>query len=65
MEQRIFEQCVDAKILDDPHRYCERRLVKHLNLTLWNDRFKTKVCTEGGNAMKKKCENYKNEDIDL
>lgn len=56
MEERIFEKCVDAKLLADPETYCARFLVNNLNLTLWNNATKYKTCDEGGDAMEKKCE---------
>ena len=55
MEEGIFEHCVDSKLLEDSSKYCQRSIVGNLNLTLWGQSQKDKVCVEGGKAMQEKC----------
>ena len=57
MEERIFERCVDSKLLQDPETYCNRFIVSNLNLTLYTDSTKTKNCKDSAQAVLQKCNN--------
>ncbi len=55
MEEQIFSECVDQRLMQNPVRYCNRTILANLNVTLWNEGNKKKACEEGARDMTKKC----------
>lgn len=37
LEEKIFEQCVDSRMLEEPLEYCQRGIIRNFNTTsLWS-----------------------------
>jgi hypothetical protein len=60
MEERIYERCVDAKLLQNPATYCQRFLLSGLNLTLWTNATNYKNCDDAADALAQRCTNSDN-----
>ena len=60
MEEKVFETCVDSRILDEPAEYCKRKLMPNLNLVLWTNDKKEKTCDEAKEILEINCQDSEN-----
>lgn len=56
MEEVVFEQCVDSRLLESPEKYCKKQIAKRLNLSLWTSDSQQKACVEAKDIIKNKCQ---------
>lgn len=53
-QEKMFDQCADAKMKADPLNYCKSSLVT-VDLSLWQQSTKEAACKEAVDAYEKNC----------